>query len=159
MADRKLENVGIMSGTYAGTPFQDSQSSVVEVMLTGVKFEKSADQSIWFDGQLTMTFTIDNTDGEGPLDNLVITDMLDNTKFKYDDETLVLELSDNQDPATIIELVLGTDYTVSYVEDAAADKDSLQITLLPAPGGRAGSIPVGSTLTISFRGDKVAETP
>lgn len=137
-----------MSGIYAGTPFADSKSSVASVLLAEVPFTKVADQSVWFSGDLTLTFTVDNTDGAGPLEGLIIKDTLDLTKFAYVPGSVVAMLGQ---AGTFTDLVLGIDYTVTY-NTLAAD-GQLDISLLST--GAAASIPVGSKVVVSFRGTKV----
>lgn len=131
MADRLLLNLAEMSGDYNDIPFEDSKSTQVTVRLVEVPFVKTADQSIWFSGELTYTLTIDNTDGEGPMTDLVITDKLDTSMFLYVEDSTIVSIDDTP----------TTNFTASYV-------GGLLTVSLSEP------VATGSIATISFRGTK-----
>ncbi|MDR1000857.1 MAG: hypothetical protein LBL96_08690 [Clostridiales bacterium] len=141
MADKILNNVAMIDGSYNNIAFLNTASTEVAVRLANILFKLTADQSIWFGGELTFTNTIDNssTENEGSITNLVFKDQFDTTMFVYVNDSVTVTINDG----TTTTPVADTDFTVTNVAG-----------LLTITFNATVTIPVGSIMAISFRGTK-----
>ncbi len=78
MPDQSLENKASALGTYGLSPTTITSEPITITMVSGLTITKTADKSIWADGELTFTVTIVNG-AEQPYVSPVLTDILDTT--------------------------------------------------------------------------------
>lgn len=131
MADRFLLNTAFIEGSYDDTPFDD-KTTELSVLLADVTVTKTADREVWFQGELTLTITVNN-EGDGKLTALVITDTLDTTKFLFVPNSLTIEIDGTP--------VASPDYDYN---DATG-----KLTV------RIPEVPANEIAVITFRGSKV----
>lgn len=126
MADVKLSNIAIVTGTYDSVATTLSSETVITSIITGLTIVKTADKQNWASGYLTYTITITNN-AENPFETPKITDTLEPTLVTLVENSV--KIGDN---------------TAEYNYDSTTGELSISLE----------TIPVGESSVITFQVQK-----
>ena len=88
--ETELSNVVSALGNYNSIPTSITSDAVLVTMISGLTITKSADKTVWADGNLTYTIKIDNQTNETYTDP-VLTDILNGTLVTFVDESVTID--------------------------------------------------------------------
>ena len=102
--ENELTNTVTAVGNYNNIPTSITSTASVVTMIDGLTITKTADKTVWADGELTYTIVVSNQT-EKTYENPVITDKLDTTLVEFVDGSVIIEGS----AATSSEYIYNTD--------------------------------------------------
>lgn len=88
--EKELRNIVTALGNYNDIPTSISSPVLVTTLISGLTITKSADKSIWADGSLTYTITIDNQTTVSYTEPKV-TDILDAELVEFVDGSVTID--------------------------------------------------------------------
>lgn len=88
--ENELTNTVTTVGNYNSIPTSITSTASVVTMIDGLTIAKTADKTIWADGELTYTIIVDNQT-EKTYEEPVITDKLNTTLVEFVDGSVIIE--------------------------------------------------------------------
>ena len=127
----ELSNIVTASGNYNNVPTSITSDAVSVTLIDGLTITKSADKTVWADGVLTYTITVDNK-AASTYESVVVTDALNGGLVTFVTGSVT------------IDGVAAGESEASYNEQT----NTLTVNL--------GDVATGSTKTITFQVNKKA---
>lgn len=88
--ENELTNTVTAVGNYNSIPTSITSTASVVTMIDGLTIAKTADKTVWADGELTYTIIVDNQT-EKTYEEPVITDKLNTTLVEFVDGSVIIE--------------------------------------------------------------------
>ncbi len=88
--ENELTNTVTAVGNYNSIPTSITSTASVVTMIDGLTIAKTADKTVWADGELTYTIIVDNQT-EKTYEEPVITDKLNTTLVEFIDGSVIIE--------------------------------------------------------------------
>lgn len=88
--ENELTNTVTAVGNYNSIPTSITSTASVVTMIGGLTIAKTADKTVWADGELTYTIIVDNQT-EKNYEEPVITDKLNTTLVEFVDGSVIIE--------------------------------------------------------------------
>lgn len=88
--ENELTNTVTAVGNYNSIPTSITNTASVVTMIDGLTIAKTADKTVWADGELTYTIIVDNQT-EKTYEEPVITDKLNTTLVEFIDGSVIIE--------------------------------------------------------------------
>lgn len=88
--ENELTNTVTAIGNYNSIPTSITSTASVVTMIDGLTIAKTADKTVWADGELTYTIIVDNQT-EKTYEEPVITDKLNTTLVEFIDGSVIIE--------------------------------------------------------------------
>ena len=88
--ENELTNTVTAVGNYNSIPTSITSTASVVTMIDGLTIAKTADKTVWADGELTYTIIVDNQT-EKTYEEPVITDKLNTTLVEFVDGSVIID--------------------------------------------------------------------